>query len=165
MDFPIPATVTESAIIIDPQVDYRDRYSENDCIVLIKSGYAENAVYQELTSRQIENQFARLANFEGRVAKYNNDKDNIKNVLTTALEDETIEQEVANDIARILGIDLSRSVNVTVTVQFDLTISVPVDEDVDDIVRDLSFETTVGYGSEAEIESEDYAVDDWNVTS
>ena len=165
MDFPIPATVTESAIIIDPQVDYRDRYSERDSIVLIKSGYAENAVYQELSSREIENQFARLANFEGRISKYNNDKDNIKNVLTTALEDETIEQEVANDIARILGIDLSRSVNVTVTVQFDLTISVPVDEDVDDIVRDLSFETTVGYGSEAEIENEDYSVDDWNVTS
>ena len=165
MDFPIPATVTDSEIVIDPQVDYRERYSENDNIVLIKSGYAENAVYQVLTSREIENQFARLANFEGRISKYNNDKDNIKLVLTTALEDETIEQEVANDIARILGIDLSRSVNVTVTVQFDLTISVPVDEDVDDIVRDLSFETTVGYGSEAEIESEDYAVDDWNVTS
>jgi len=162
MDFPIPATVTPIETVIDPQVDYRERYSENDNIVLIKSGYAENAVYQVLTSREIENQFARLANFEGRISKYNNDKDNIKNVLTTALEDETIEQEVANDIARILGIDLSRSVNVTVSVEFDLTITLPYGEDLDEVVRDLSFDVSTGYGSDAEIESEDYSVSDWN---
>lgn len=158
MDFPIPATMTET----DPQVDFRERYSERDTIVLIKSGYAENAVYQELSSRQIENQFARLANFESRIAELNNKKDNIKLVLTNALEEETIEKEVANDIARILGIDLSRSVNVTVSVEFELTLSVPYDEDIDDVVRDLSFEVTTGYGSEAEIESEDYSVNDWN---
>jgi hypothetical protein len=162
MDFPIPATVTPIETVIDPQVDYRERYSENDNIVLIKSGYAENAVYQVLTSREIENQFARLANFEGRISKYNNDKDNIKNVLTTALEDETIEQEVANDIARILGIDLSRSVNVTVSVEFELTITLPYGEDLDEVVRELSFDVSTGYGSDAEIESEDYSVNDWN---
>jgi hypothetical protein len=162
MDFPIPATVTDSEIVIDPQVDYRERYSENDNIVLIKSGYAENAVYQVLTSREIENQFARLANFESRIAELNNKKDNIKLVLTTALEEETIEQEVANDIARMLGIDISRSVNVTVSVEFDLTITLPYGEDLDEVVRDLSFDVSTGYGSDAEIESEDYSVNDWN---
>jgi hypothetical protein len=162
MDFPIPATVTDSEIVIDPQVDYRERYSENDNIVLIKSGYAENAVYQVLSSREIENQFARLANFESRIAELNNKKDNIKLVLTNALEEETIEQEVANDIARILGIDISRSVNVTVSVEFELTINLPYGEDLDEVVRDLSFDVSTGYGSDAEIESEDYSVNDWH---
>jgi hypothetical protein len=162
MDFPIPATVTDSEIVIDPQVDYRERYSENDNIVLIKSGYAENAVYQVLSSREIENQFARLANFESRIAELNNKKDNIKLVLTSALEEETIEQEVADDIARMLGIDISRSVNVTVSVEFELTITLPYGEDLDEVVRELSFDVSTGYGSDAEIESEDYSVNDWN---
>jgi hypothetical protein len=162
MDFPIPATVTESAIIIDPQVDYRDRYSERDSIVLIKSGYEDTAVYQEMSSREIENQFARLSNFESRIAELNNKKDNIKLVLTTALEEETIEQEVANDIARMLGIDISRSVNVAVTVEFELTITLPYGDDLDDVIRELSFDVSTGYGTDAEIESEDYSVNDWN---
>ena len=162
MDFPIPATVTESAIVIDPQVDYRDRYSENDTIVLIKSGYESTAVYQELSSRQIENQFARLSNFESRIADLNSKKDNIKLVLTNALEEETIEQEVANDIARILGIDISRSVNVTVTVEFDLVINLPYGADIDDVVNGLAFDTSTAYGDDAEIESEDSNVVDWN---
>lgn len=162
MDFPIPATVTDSEIVIDPQVDYRDRYSERDTIVLIKSGYEDTAVYQELSSREIENQFARLNNFESRIAELNNKKDNIKLVLTTALEEETIEQEVANDIARMLGIDISRSVNVAVTVEFDLVITLPYGDDLDDVIRELSFDVSTGYGSDAEIESEDYSVNDWN---
>jgi len=162
MDFPIPATITDSAIVIDPQVDYRDRYSERDTIVLIKSGYEDTAVYQEMSSREIENQFARLSNFESRIAELNNKKDNIKLVLTTALEEETIEQEVANDIARMLGIDISRSVNVAVTVEFELTITLPYGDDLDDVIRELSFDVSTGYGSDAEIESEDYSVNDWN---
>lgn len=162
MDFPIPATVTESVIIIDPQVDFRDRYSERDSIVLIKSGYEDTAVYEELSSRQIENQFARLNNFESRIADFSNKKDNIKLVLTNALEEETIEQEVANDIARILGIDISRSVNVTVTVEFDLTINLPYGADIDDVINGLDFDTSTAYGDDSEIESEDSNVVDWS---
>lgn len=158
MDFPIPATVTE----YDPQTELRERYSERDVIVLIKSGYAENAVYQEWEARQIENQFARLSDYEGRIAKINNEKDNIKATLMTALEEETIEEEVANEIARIIGVDLSRSVNVTVTVQYDIKLNVPVGEDVDDVVTSLDFDVTASYSYDSEVEAFDFSISDWN---
>ena len=158
MDFPIPATVTE----FDPQSELRNRYSERDEIVLIESGYAENAVFKLWEARQIENQFARLRDYESRVTKLNNAKDNIKSILTNALEEETIEEEVANEVARYLGIDLSRSVNVTVNVSFDITLNVPVGEDVDDVINGLEFDVTSGYSYDAEVEDFDSSISDWN---
>jgi len=58
-----------------------------------------------------------------------------------------ITESQANEIAEIMGFDLTKEVEVEVTVTYNLTLQVPHDEDVESIVNDIDFET-VSYNSD-----------------
>jgi hypothetical protein len=53
----------------------------------------------------------------------------------------------ANEIAEICGFELTKEVEVEVTVTYNLTVQVPHDEDVESIVNDIDFES-VSYNSD-----------------
>ena len=57
--------------------------------------------------------------------------------LLTFLTDGDIEHEVAEDLASCFGRDLARRVNVTVTAEIDMEVSVPFDYDIEDLEGDL----------------------------
>ena len=63
------------------------------------------------------------------------------------LSNETITESQAKEIAEIMGFDLSKEVEVEVTVTYNLTLQVPHDEDAESIVNDIDFES-VSYNSD-----------------
>ena len=63
------------------------------------------------------------------------------------LSNETITESQAQEIAEIMGFDLTKEVEVEVTVTYNLTLQVPYDEDVESIVNDIDFES-VSYNSD-----------------
>ena len=58
-----------------------------------------------------------------------------------------ITESQANEIAEIMGFDLTKEVEVEVTVTYNLTLQVPHDEDAESIVNDIDFES-VQYNSD-----------------
>jgi uncharacterized membrane protein YheB (UPF0754 family) len=63
------------------------------------------------------------------------------------LKDNGITEDQATEIAEIIGFELTKEVEVEVTVTYNLTLQVPHDEDVESIVNDIDFES-VSYNSD-----------------
>jgi hypothetical protein len=63
------------------------------------------------------------------------------------LERDAITESQATDIAEIMGFELTKEVEVEVSVTYNLTLQVPYDEDVESIVNDIDFES-VSYNSD-----------------
>lgn len=74
-------------------------------------------------------------------------RDNMHDWTITALQNERITEDVAEEIAEICGFELTKEVEVEVTVTYNLTINVPHDEDTESIVNDIDFES-VSYNSD-----------------
>lgn len=78
-----------------------------------------------------------------------------RNRITEAMQEWTmnelsnsqITESQAEEIAEIIGFELSKEVEVEVTVTYNLTLQVPHDEDAESIVNDIDFET-VSYNSD-----------------
>ncbi len=64
------------------------------------------------------------------------------------LERDAITESQATDIAEMMGVELTKEVEVEVTVTYNLTLQVPHDEDVESIVNDIDFES-VSYNSDS----------------
>jgi uncharacterized Zn finger protein len=63
------------------------------------------------------------------------------------LSESRITESQAEEIAEIMGFDLTKEVEVEVTVTYNLTLQVPHDEDAESIVNDIDFES-VSYNSD-----------------
>ena len=74
-------------------------------------------------------------------------RDNMHEWTMTELGNEQITEDQANEIAEIMGFELSKEVEVEVTVTYNLTLQVPHDEDAESIVNDIDFES-VSYNSD-----------------
>jgi hypothetical protein len=74
-------------------------------------------------------------------------RDNMQEWTMTELGNEQITEDQANEIAEIMGFELSKEVEVEVTVTYNLTLQVPHDEDAESIVNDIDFES-VSYNSD-----------------
>jgi sugar-specific transcriptional regulator TrmB len=64
-----------------------------------------------------------------------------------SLSNESITTSQAEEIAEICGFELTKEVEVEVTVTYNLTLQVPHDEDAESIVNDIDFES-VSYNSD-----------------
>jgi len=64
-----------------------------------------------------------------------------------SLSNESITTSQAEEIAAICGFELTKEVEVEVTVTYNLTLQVPHDEDAEDIVNDIDFDS-VSYNSD-----------------
>jgi len=62
-------------------------------------------------------------------------------------ERDAITENQANEIAEIMGFELTKEVEVEVSVTYNVTVQVPYDEDVESIVNDIDFES-VSYNSD-----------------
>ena len=65
----------------------------------------------------------------------------------TALAEDNVTEDSANEIAEICGFELTKEVEVEVTVTYNLTLQVPYNEDAESIVNDIDFES-VSYNSD-----------------
>lgn len=74
-------------------------------------------------------------------------RDNMQDWTVTALQNEQISEDIAEEIAEICGFELTKEVEVEVTVTYNLTVQVPHNEDAESIVNDIDFES-VSYNSD-----------------
>lgn len=74
-------------------------------------------------------------------------RDNMHEWTMKELSDGGITEDQASEIAEICGFELTKEVEVEVSVTYNLTLQVPHDEDVESIVNDIDFES-VSYNSD-----------------
>lgn len=145
-----------------PEPTLAERYNGNATIILQDKQYGQEATYEEVSVSVVESRTERLGRYSTELTNLKSNIDRVKEVVLTALEDETIEEDVAQDIARLLKFDLTREVSVSVQVSFDLTINLAIGEDLDDYIRDLTFEVSGAYGMDSEIVRDDYSIDNYD---
>jgi hypothetical protein len=68
-------------------------------------------------------------------------REGMKEWTVGQLENSDITTEQAEEIAEICGFELTKEVDVEVTVQYSFTVNVPVGEEVEDIINDISFDS------------------------
>jgi len=139
---------------VEPETPEVPVYDPTSLIVL-SGNVVMNAI-------DISNKIAALESIQGRMAQMNVKVEDLRSTLGELLDNDEIESDVAEKIADIFGITMDKTVDVLVTVEFNLTINLPRTEDLDDVVNNISFSAESYYRDNAEIESEDYHIVDWN---
>jgi hypothetical protein len=147
VDFPIPATLTE----------YKPEYDPNAKMV-IKKGYyynsLANAEFAEVNADDVSRTY-----WQKDALKETNDRnsrayDKVKEYLVENYDEL---EEHADEIAKILSIDLSKTVDVEFNVTIKASISIPVNKDVSDLsVYDFDVEIS---SNESDYEIEEFDAD------
>jgi hypothetical protein len=113
---------------------------------------------EEFLKTQIVQKDQRIAQLEEQIQKvtqrsYSDSADRNRMVegmqhwTLAELERDSITESQATEIAEIMGFELTKEVEVEVSVTYNLTLQVPYDEDVESIVNDVDFES-VSYNSD-----------------
>jgi hypothetical protein len=153
VDFPIPATITEQ-VKLTPEYDPK-------ATMLVRKGYyygtPSEARYEIENADDISRTFWRVDALTETNNRNSKAQDKLKDYLVENFED--IGEEHANEIAEIMGIELSKTIEVVFDVTIRATISVPVDKDVNDLsAYDFDIEISSNE-SEYEIEESDADID------
>jgi hypothetical protein len=147
VDFPIPATITP---IYEPNAE-----------MVIKKGYyygsPANAEYATVTADDISRTYWRVDALKETNDRNSRAQDKVQEYLVDNYDE--IGEEHANEIARILGIDLHKTVDVVFDVTIRATVTIPMDKDVEDLsVYDFDIEISSNE-SDYEIEESEADID------
>jgi hypothetical protein len=150
VDFPIPATLTE----------YKPEYDPNAKMV-IKKGYyyasPANLEYAEVNADDVSRTYWKADALKETNDRNSRAQDKVKDYLVENYEE--IGSEHSDEIARLLGIDLHKTVEVIFDVTIRATITVPMDKDVEDLsVYDFDIEISSNE-SDYEIEESESDID------
>jgi hypothetical protein len=150
VDFPIPATLTE----------YKPEYDPNAKMV-IKKGYyyasPANLEYAEVNADDVSRTYWKADALKETNDRNSRAQDKVKDYLVENYEE--IGSEHSDEIARLLGIDLHKTVEVIFDVTIRATITVPMDKDVEDLsVYDFDIEISSNE-SDYEIEESEADID------
>ena len=159
MDYPIPASVTEytdrpnaEAILEAIAPVYNPKAT-----MLIKKGYyyasPEQSRYEVENADDISRAFWRVDALTETNQRNSRAQDKLKDYLVENFED--IGEEYANEIANIMGIELSKSVEVEFNVTIKATITIPVNEEVSDL-------STYDFDVEISSNSNDYEIEQFD---
>lgn len=148
MDFPIPATITE----------YKPEYDPNAKMV-IKKGYyystSPNAELLEVKADDVSRTYWQKDALQETNDRNSRAFDKVKDYLVENFDE--IGEEHATEIANILGIELSKTIDVEFDVRIKATISIPVNEDVSDLSV-YDFDITIE-SNESKYEIDEYDAD------
>ena len=135
-------------------------YDANKTVIIKKGYYHEspaNIEYAEVNADDISRTYWRVGALTETNNRNSRTVDSIKEYLVENYED--IGEEHANEIANLLGVDLSKTIEVVFDVTIRATISVPVGKDVEDLsVYDFDIEISSNE-SEYEIEESEADID------
>jgi hypothetical protein len=91
--------------------------------------------------KQLESAHANaVSRSTGEAAERNIIRNEMHEWTLEALEHGTIDESTAEEIANICGFQLTREVEVTVVVEYTMTLQVPAGEDEESIVNDIDFD-------------------------
>ena len=167
MDYPIPASVTQmpesNATFVKELVEageLKPLYDPKATIVVRKGYYygtPSDSKFDLENADDISRTYWRLDAVQETNNRNSRAFDKVKDYLVENFDE--IGEEHATEIATILGIDLSKTVDVEFNVTIKATISIPVNEDVSDLsVYDFDIEISSNE-SKYEIEESDADID------
>lgn len=145
MEFPVPATITD-ALVYDPYATV---------VYNASTSYFSEEKPEKITADKITTLVRNERNLNQRTSNYEICHDKVKDYLVENYED--MGSEYADEIARLLQIDLSKTVEVTFQVEITATISLPVGKDFSDL-SEYDFDITL------ETNEMEYEIDDFDAT-
>jgi hypothetical protein len=156
VDFPIPATIAPMTeqVAVTPAYDPK-------ATILVRKGYYYGTPSDSKFEVENADDISRTY-WQKDALKETNDRnsralDKVKEYLVENFDE--IGEEHATEIAEILGIELSKTIEVVFDVTIRATISVPVDKDVEDLsVYDFDIEISSNE-SDYEIEESEADID------
>lgn len=165
MDFPIPASVTQmpesNATFVKELVEAGELKPLYDpkATIVIRKGYYYGTPSDSKFDLENADDISRTY-WKADALKETNDRnsraqDKVKDYLVENFDE--IGEEHATEIANILGIELSKTIDVEFDVRIKATISIPVNEDVSDLsVYDFDIEIS---SNESKYDIEEYDAD------
>ena len=95
-------------------------------------------------------------------SEMNDNEGKLQDILIEALSDEEIEQDVADKIAELYGLDLRKVFALNITVTLSVEVSAPVGTELSDIADNIG----IGYGGitysgVGELESDSWEMENW----
>ena len=154
--FGIPATITPMTdqVAVTPAYDPK-------ATILVRKGYyygtPSDSKFEVENADDISRTYWRLDALKETNDRNSRAQDKVKEYLVENYDE--IGSEHADEIARILGIDLHKTVDVEFNVTIKATITIPMDKDVDDLsVYDFDI-TIESNESDYEIEESDAEID------
>jgi hypothetical protein len=147
VDYPIPATVTDAK----PELSY-DPYAT--IIYNAGASYFSPEQPEKITADKITTLVRNERNATLRVSRYEDCVDKTKDYLIENYEELG---DHADEIAKLLNIDLSKTIEVSFSVNITATISLPVGKDFSDL-SEYDFDIELN-SNESDIEVENYDVD------
>lgn len=138
MDFPIPASVTP---IYNPEAT-----------IVVNNGTHYSTNYVTMNANELTNKLIGHTILSNRVNAYEKCNENVREYLIENYEE--IGSEHADEIARLLHIDLSKTIEVKFQVEITATIALPVGKDFSDI-SEYDFDITIE-SNESDIEVDDF---------
>ena len=120
-----------------------EQFLNNQITALQESIEKKDAMIVSLQDRASQNSQREYAT----AAEINKLREDMHEWTLTALAEDNITEDSANEIAEICGFELTKEVEVEVTVTYNLTLQVPYNEDAESIVNDIDFES-VSYNSD-----------------
>lgn len=154
MDYPIPASVTP----MSEQVSLTPLYDPK-ATILVRKGYyygtPSDTKFELENADDISRTYWRLDALKETNDRNSRAHDKVKEYLVENFDE--IGEEHATEIANILSIDLSKTIDVEFNVTIKATISIPVNEDVSDLSV-YDFDITIE-SNESKYEIEEYDSD------
>lgn len=116
---------------------------------------ALTARYEELQS-QLNYTHTYHLNDQTALRRLTDNVDHFERALKGAIDDEAIDSDLAEEFAGIFDIQLEKTYEFTVTVEYTFSATAPMNTDPDNIVESLNFNVESGYYSDGiEINDED----------
>jgi hypothetical protein len=154
VDFPIPASVTP----MTEQVSLTPAYDPK-ATILVRKGYyygtPSDSRFEVENADDISRTYWRLDALQETNNRNSRAHDKVKEYLVENFDE--IGEEHSTEIANILGIDLSKTIDVEFNVTIKASISIPVNEDVSDLSV-YDFDITIE-SNESKYEIEEYDSD------
>jgi len=154
VDYPIPASVTP----MSEQVSLTPLYDPK-ATILVRKGYyygtPSDTKFELENADDISRTYWRLDALKETNDRNSRAHDKVKEYLVENFDE--IGEEHATEIANILSIDLSKTIDVEFNVTIKATISIPVNEDVSDLSV-YDFDITIE-SNESKYEIEEYDSD------
>jgi hypothetical protein len=145
---PIPASV-----VLGQSVE-----SEHPVLSGLKTRIAE-------LEREVEVTKGNSDNYRNRWNELCNQRFTLENALRTFVEDEEIELNIAQQIADIFNIALTKTIDVELTFKVSVSVEVPIGDEMtaDDVADNVSI--SVDYYGSGELLESDSDLDDWSERS
>jgi hypothetical protein len=134
-------------------------YKSDAKIVYRTTRWSEAEQTALASADDVTNMYLAKKTYSDTVQSYQSSISQVRKYLTECIQNDGIDTDVANEIAELLGIELSTTYDIEFVVRYTATVSVPLGEEAP---SEYDFEVRIDYNGDGNLESEDYTTEDFD---